>query len=77
LLTFVIVPITPFATNLRSIRTECMLSLADVGKLMGTSRQVVWSWETGRTEPTFEQLTRLATVLGVTTDDLLKPPPTG
>ena len=69
----VIVPITPFASNLARLRQECLLTQADLGKLMRVSRQVVWSWEAGRTEPTFEQLAQLATALGVSADDLLQP----
>ncbi len=69
----VIVKITPFATNLQNLRKECLLSLADLGKLMNASRQVIWSWETGRTQPTLEQLAQLSAVLGVGASDLLRP----
>lgn len=66
-----------FAANLKTYRAESGFSLQDIAKLLGTSRQNVWSWEKGLTEPTFTQLAAVARVLGCSADDLLRlPPPT-
>ena len=58
--------------NLKKIRTEKGLSQVDIARELGVSRGFVSNIESGKRNPTLSTLTRLATALGVSTNELLK-----
>jgi len=58
--------------NLRRIRETKKMSQGDVMRKMGCSRSYVSNIENGKTNPTLETISKLATVLDVNTTELLK-----
>lgn len=58
--------------NLKKIRTEKGLSQVDIARELCVSRGFVSNIESGKRNPTLSTLTRLATALGVSTNELLK-----
>lgn len=64
---------TGFPHNLRRLRQEADLSLAELAAKVAEVRQTLWGWETGRTAPRPGQLLALATALGCTVDELVRP----
>jgi len=58
--------------NLKHIRTEKDISQGDIARSLGVSRGFVSNLENGKTNPTLATITRLASAIGVTTDELLK-----
>lgn len=59
--------------QLTELRTAQGLSQAALARILGVSRGAVHSWEAGRRTPSLEQASALATALGCTVDDLLRP----
>jgi transcriptional regulator with XRE-family HTH domain len=57
--------------RLRGVRVEARLSLRDVAKEMGVSKQAVWAWEQGRNGVSALQLANLALIYGASADYLL------
>ena len=57
--------------RLRRLRTERMLTQAELGEELGLSESTVSLYEKGEREPSFTTLCRLADFFGVTTDYLL------
>lgn len=66
---------TSLPENLRRAREQRELTLSELARAVGTKRQNLWSWESGRTSPSLEMLPALAAALGVSVDDLLRPQP--
>lgn len=60
-----------FARNLRAYREMSGLSQTDLAKYADTTRNALANYETGRSEPSFDVLCKLAHVLGVSITDLL------
>lgn len=60
-----------FAKKLKALRQEKGLSQNDLAKMLYVSQQTVGSWETGRTTPNPETLSKIVSILGVSADDLL------
>lgn len=58
--------------NLKCIRTKKGILQVDVARSLGVSRGFVSNIESGKTNPTLSTITRLANVVGVSTDELLK-----
>ena len=52
--------------NIRTFRQQARLSQEKVAELVGVSRQAVTKWEKDQSEPSCENLLRLAEVLGTT-----------
>ena len=65
---------TPFAENLRRARERQGLTPSELARAIGTTRQNIYSWETGRTSPALDVLPLLSDALGCSVDDLLRPP---
>jgi transcriptional regulator with XRE-family HTH domain len=63
--------------NLAALRKKKGLTQADLAAAIGVSTSAVGNWEAGLRRPRYESLLRLASVLGVTVDDLLAPPDQG
>ena len=61
----------PFGSNLRSAREMKKLSQAELAKSSGLQPSHISHFETGRRQPSAENLRALADALGVTTDFLL------
>ncbi len=59
--------------NIRQARMQARLSQEKLAELVGVSRQAVTKWEKGQSEPSCENLLRLAEVLGVQVSDLAPP----
>ena len=57
--------------RIREARTKVGLTQAEVARLLGVSTHSVWSWESGKTQPTHEHLVELASRCEVSTDRLL------
>lgn len=64
---------TGFPHNLRRLRQGADLSLAELAAKVAEVRQTLWGWETGRTAPRPCQLLALATALGCSVDELVRP----
>ncbi|PYG90376.1 DNA-binding NtrC family response regulator [Ruminiclostridium sufflavum DSM 19573] len=60
-----------FGIRLKKLRKNANLSQEDLGKLLGLGRTAVANWETNQTEPTGENIKKLADLFKVTTDFLL------
>lgn len=58
--------------RLKEIRKKRNLTLKQVGKMVGVSEPTISNYETGKREPDFDILCRLADVLEVSTDYLLE-----
>lgn len=60
-----------FAQRLRELRRERGLTQIQLAQKLNVSNGTVGMWETGKREPDFETITRLATFFHVSTDYLL------
>lgn len=60
-----------FGLRLKKLRKNSNMSQDDLGKLLGLGRTAIANWETNQTEPTGENIIRLAGIFKVTTDYLL------
>ena len=61
-------------TNLQRIRKEKGLSQKELADALGVTQGTVSAWESGRWDPTVENLRAVAKVLGVTVDELIGEP---
>ncbi len=59
------------ALKIKELRTQKGQSLEYVARAIGAKRQAVWTWEKGRSNPTPDNIVKLADHFGVTTDELL------
>ena len=59
---------------LRNARKRADLTQADLATELGVHTSAVGFWENGESSPTPKHLVRLALLLGVTTDDLIRTP---
>ena len=64
-------PVSDFAANLRRIMRDRGMTQAELGRMVGISQGNVSMYVTGRREPRATYILRIATALGVTTDELL------
>lgn len=60
-----------FSDNLKRLRKDKKLKQADLAAHFGVGRTTVTSWESGCTIPNIDVLDELATLFGVSTDELL------
>lgn len=58
--------------NLKRIRTQKGISQGDIGRELKVSRGFISTIENGKTNPTLSTITKLAKVLGVSSNELLK-----
>ena len=58
--------------NLKRIRTTKGISQGDIARSLEVNRGFISNIENGKTNPTLLTITKLAKVLGVSTDKLLK-----
>ena len=59
-----------FKDNLAQLRKLQNMTQEDIAERIGVSRQTVAKWETGETTPDLEKACLLASILGVSLDDL-------
>lgn len=50
---------------MRIARAKLRMSQKDLAKILGVSRQLVWSWESGKIIPKFDQAQRICEILMV------------
>ena len=62
---------TLFSDKLKKLRKKNQLTQQELADKVGTNRVNVTKWETGRTEPTLDNVVKLANILETTTDELL------
>ncbi|MBQ2879979.1 MAG: helix-turn-helix transcriptional regulator [Anaerotignum sp.] len=60
-----------FAKNLKRLRKEKNWTQTKVGKLLNYGYSAIANYETGRNEPSFDDLLKLSVIFDVTTDELL------
>lgn len=58
--------------NLKKIRTKKSITQIEIAKQLGVDRSFVSNIENGKNNPTLSTLAKLAQVLGVSTNELLK-----
>ena len=61
-----------FADNLKQLRTQKNVSQQEIADCLATTRQAYNNYETGKREPNFSTLIRIADFLEVTIDELLR-----
>ena len=59
------------ANKIRKIRTDKDMTQDNLAEVLHVTRQTVSSWETGRSEPSLEMLSKISEALGVGLDELL------
>lgn len=59
-------------SNLKAYRKAAGISQEELAARLGVSQVAISQWESGRTHPAFEKIIRLADILGVTIDELVK-----
>ena len=64
-----------FGNHLFELRKKAGLSQAELGEKLGVSNKAVSKWESGKAKPGVDLVPRLADVLGVSADDLLRTGP--
>lgn len=57
-----------FGARLRELRAAQRLTLSELGQRCGLSQYSVWSYESGRREPSYAAACRLADALGCSLD---------
>lgn len=62
-----------FSAQLRRLREERGLSLAQIAGPLGVSKPTVWAWENGKANPLASRIGALAAILGVPASDLAGP----
>lgn len=60
-----------FSERLKSLRIQHALSQKELGQQLFVSQQTIWRWETDKTTPNPEMLTRIAALFDVSIDFLL------
>lgn len=60
------------AANLKRLRLAAGLTQVDVAEKTGMERVAIYRLESAKSNPTLSTLSKLAKVLGVTIDDLVK-----
>ncbi|MGO5472701.1 helix-turn-helix domain-containing protein [Streptococcus hyointestinalis] len=60
-----------FADKLKEKRKEANLTQKEIAEQIGIKQNTYSDWETGRTQPNLDYLSKLAHILDTTTDDLL------
>ncbi len=60
-----------FAENLKELRKEKEIGQETLALELSVSVKTVSHWETGYTQPSIEQLIKIADYFGVSTDELL------
>lgn len=63
-----------FSESLQAARRQCGISQMEAAERLGVSRQTIYRWESGESEPTLENLRSLADLYGMAVDELLNGP---
>jgi len=64
-----------FSEKLKQLRLDAALPQAELGKMLGVTRNAVSQWEAGRTQPATKHLHKLATIFRVPLDHLISSTP--
>ena len=57
--------------NIKKIRTARGITQEELAEQMSITRQAISSWETGKTEPDTEAMTKMAEIFGCTLDEII------
>lgn len=57
--------------RLKMLRLSHQFTLEEVGTAVGSTKQTVHGWESGKSQPSLATLVRIAALYGVSTDELL------
>ena len=60
----------PFSDKLKEYRIKMDLTQAELGDKIGASQKTISSWETGRSEPTLREFTKLCEIFDCTLSNL-------
>ena len=60
-----------FKEKIKVLRISQHRTLEEVGIAVGSQKQSVHGWESGKSQPNLETIVRLAALFGVSTDELL------
>ena len=60
-----------FSTNLRTLREAEKLKQSELAQKLGVTQRKVSYWETGKVEPSLEDLWKLADFFGLSVDELI------
>ncbi|MGM9884540.1 helix-turn-helix domain-containing protein [Streptococcus hyointestinalis] len=60
-----------FTTKLKQLRKQKKLTQKEIAEQIGIKQNTYSDWETGRTQPNLDYLSKLAHILDTTTDELL------
>jgi transcriptional regulator with XRE-family HTH domain len=63
---------TKLGQNLKKIRTEKKMSQGDIARILSVDRGYISNIENGKKNPTLATIDKLAKVLGISADELLK-----
>lgn len=67
-----VIDMTATGINIEKLRKAAGLTVKDVQDIFGFSTpQAIYKWQHGTTMPTIDNLVALATIFGVTLDDLI------
>lgn len=58
--------------NIKEVRRNANLTLEKMAEMVGVSVSTLIRWEKGKTSPTLKHLPKIAEVLGITIEELLK-----
>ena len=63
--------IMDFSTRVKALREDAGLTQAQLAEGLGLTNRAIGAWESGRSKPRLDKLTRLAEILGTTPDYLM------
>ena len=58
----------PLKINLAACRTNAGMSQSEWAKELGVSEKTIWNWETGKSEPTLNNLRKISELSGIPLD---------
>ena len=58
----------PLKINLAACRTNAGMSQNEWAKELGVSEKTIWNWETGKSEPTLNNLRKISELSGIPLD---------
>ena len=57
--------------GLKKKRLECNMTQTELAEKVGVTQGAIWQWENGKTDPSLENLKKMAAFMSCTIDDLL------
>ena len=66
-----VIPMNKVSTTIKRLRLEKNINQEQLAEQLHVTRQAVSNWETGKTQPDIETLTRIADFFGVSVEQLI------